>query len=422
MKKEIDQAPEKIFSVSEFINLLNIGLKRSKAKIVGEVNEVNFGPTGNVYFYLKDKKDQSVLKCMAYKERYGLYGINLEKGMKIIIEGYPNLHKIYSFAFIAEVIEYSGEGELKKEYERLKEKLTREGLFEEKRKRLLPLYPQKIGVITSLKGAVMADFSNNLEQFGFKVKIVDSRVEGQASIPDLLSAIKTLKKQDIEILVLMRGGGSLESMAAFNNELLVREAVNFPVPIIAAIGHDKDITLFSLAADLAVSTPSIAATKLNESWKQALLFLQKDKIKILDNYRQILNNAKNLTKETAQAVRFYTYSLFEKHKENENKLKIFLRDFKNNLKSIKIDLNGLAKKYFFDFKLMLSRIEETLEYAEKLISLNDPKRQLFLGFSIARYKGKIIKSVKNIKKGESLSVQFSDGKVNSIIKEIKNNF
>jgi len=264
---------EPIFSVSEYINLINEGLKQFAAKIIGEISEVDFGPTGNIYFYLKDEKDQSILKCMMYKNKYDIYGIELKEGLKIIAEGRPNLHKFYSFAFIAEVIEYSGEGILKKEYEKLKKKLAEEGLFEKERKRPIPAYPQKIGVITSLKGAVIADFSNNLGRFGFKVKIIDSRVEGQAAVADLLLSIRTFKKQDIEALVIMRGGGSLESMIAFNNELLVREVANFPVPVIAAIGHHKDVTLMALAADLAVDTPSIAATTLTESWKQATLFL-----------------------------------------------------------------------------------------------------------------------------------------------------
>jgi exodeoxyribonuclease VII large subunit len=334
---------EKIFSISEYIKIVDQGLKNFRAKIIGEVSKVDFGPTGNVYFYLKDEKDQSTLKCMIYKNKYEMYGIKLEEGVKIIAEGYPNLHRFYSFAFIAEIIEYSGEGTLRKEYEKLKKKLSEEGLFAEERKRSIPLYPQKIGVITSLKGGeVIADFSNNLGRFGFKVKMIDSRVEGQVAVNDLLLSIRALKKQDIEVLVIMRGGGSLESMMPlmpFNNELLIREVINFPVPVLAAIGHHKDVPLMALAADLNVSTPSIAATTLNESWKQATLFLERHERNIIDNYGEVLDGAQKLINQATETIREYCDSIIDEYREIENGLKISLSNFQNALFNVKINLD-----------------------------------------------------------------------------------
>ncbi len=412
------KAGEKIFSVSEYINLINEGLKQFAAKIIGEISEVDFGPTGNIYFYLKDEKDQSILKCMMYKNKYDIYGIELKEGLKIIAEGRPNLHKFYSFAFIAEVIEYSGEGILKKEYEKLKKKLTEEGLFAKERKRPIPAYPQKIGVITSLKGAVIADFSNNLGRFGFKVKIIDSRVEGQAAVADLLLSIRTFKKQDIEALIIMRGGGSLESMMAFNNELLVREIVNFPVPVVAAIGHHKDITLMALAADLAVSTPSIAATTFTESWKQAILFLERYERNIISNYEKALDNIHNFINQATETIREYSDSIFNQYKEIENRLRISLRNFENVLLNVKINLRNSITKSFSGFKLLLSRTNQQLEHAEKVVNLNNPERQLMLGYSIARCNGRIIRTVENTRIGDNIDIQVSDGKINSEVKSI----
>ncbi|PIR02524.1 MAG: exodeoxyribonuclease VII large subunit [Candidatus Nealsonbacteria bacterium CG_4_10_14_0_8_um_filter_37_14] len=409
---------EPIFSVSEYINLINEGLKQFAAKIIGEISEVDFGPTGNIYFYLKDEKDQSILKCMMYKNKYDIYGIELKEGLKIIAEGRPNLHKFYSFAFIAEVIEYSGEGILKKEYEKLKKKLAEEGLFEKERKRPIPAYPQKIGVITSLKGAVIADFSNNLGRFGFKVKIIDSRVEGQAAVADLLLSIRTFKKQDIEALVIMRGGGSLESMMAFNNELLVREVANFPVPVIAAIGHHKDVTLMALAADLAVDTPSIAATTLTESWKQATLFLERYERNIISNYEEALDNTHDLINQAVETIREYSDSIFNRYKEIENRLRMSLRNFQNALLNAKINLRNSVIKSFSGFKTLLFRVTKQLEYAEKSVNSHNPERQLMLGYSIARCNGRIIRTVKNTRIGDSIDVQVTDGKINSEVKNI----
>jgi len=408
---------EKIFSVSEYIDNLNAGLKNYSAKIIGEISSVNLGPTGHVYFYLKDDKDQSILKCMIYKSKYDLYGVEIKDGVKIIAFGSPNIHKQYGFSFVAETIEYAGEGILKKEYEKLKKKLTEEGLLEVIRKRPLPEYPQKIGIITALKGAVVADFSNNLEKFGFRVKMIDSRVEGQIAVNDLLLSIKTFKKEDIEVLVIMRGGGSLESLIAFNNEKLVREVASFPVPVIAAIGHHKDVPLVALVADVSVSTPTAAANTLNESWKQATLFLERYERNVVDNYEAVLVSARDFINQATETIREYCDSIFNRYKEIENGLKISLRNFQNALLNVKINLRSSITKSFSGFKAILFRVIKQLEYAERVVNSHNPERQLMLGYSIAKCDGKIIRWVKDIRVGKDIDLRVIDG---TIISEVKN--
>lgn len=360
---------EIIFSISEYVELLNIGLKRSRAKIIGEVSEVGLGPTGHVYFSLKDEKTAAMLKCICWKSKYALFGIKLEEGLKIIVDGYPEIYQLSGkLSFIAETIEFAGEGTLQKEYEKLKKKLETEGLFAKERKREIPKYLSKVGVITAKQGAVLADFLSNLGKYGFKIKMIDSRVEGQGAVEDLISAIKTFKNQDIEALVIMRGGGSLESMLAFNNELLVREVVNFKAPVIAAIGHHKDEPLAALAADLAVSTPSIAATTLTEPWRQADFLV-----------------------ETA--------------------LNVFLQKLDNIIKNGKISLENAEEGLIFGFKSLVSRISRQLENSAKIIFLNNPERQLKLGYSIARSGGKIIRKLKDTAIGENIDLKVSDGTI-----------
>jgi len=123
-----------------------------------------------------------------------------------------------NFSFICNAIELAGEGALKKAYEALKKKLEREGLFASERKRKLPPYPQTIGIITSKQGAVINDFLTNIGKFGFKLELIDTRVEGPMAVGDILAAIKTFKQRKIDVLVIIRGGGSPESLQAFNNE------------------------------------------------------------------------------------------------------------------------------------------------------------------------------------------------------------
>jgi len=410
---------DKIFTISEYIDLVNRGLKEFSAKIIGEVSEISIWATGHVSFYLKDEKDKSVINCIIWKSRYQLYGIELKEGDKIIATGYPEMWPPTGrLSFKAEVIEYAGEGTLKKEYEKLKKKLTEEGIFEVSKKRTIPSYPQKIGVITSLKGAVMADFSNNLGKFGFKIKIIDSRVEGQTAVSELLLSIKTFKKQDIEVLVIMRGGGSLESMMPFNNEILVREIANFPVPIIAGIGHHKDEPLVALAADISVSTPTASANLLNESWKQAALFLERDERSIVDGYENILQNANLLINKSIDIIHNSKNLIVEKYKRIENKIKISFQNFSNILDKIGSGIDNLLDKSFSGLNYLILTAQQNLKHAEKIILINNPERQLNLGYTIAFSSGKIIRSTGDVKIGENIDLRVTDGKIISQVKNI----
>ncbi|MDO8559160.1 MAG: exodeoxyribonuclease VII large subunit [bacterium] len=390
----------KIFSVSEFIYLLNIGLKSSKAKIIGEVTEIKISSLGHVYFSLKDEKDGAVINCIIWKTRYNLYGIRLETGMKILASGYPEIYApLGKLSFIAETIELSGAGELKKQYDELKKKLTEEGIFAEERKRPIPKYPQNIGVITSRQGAVLADFLNNVGKFGFKIKMIDSRVEGQEAVGDLLSSIRTFKNKDIDVLVIIRGGGSFESLMPFNNEALIREVANFKVPVIAGVGHHKDEPLITFAADVSVSTPTAAANYLNQSWEEALLLLERYERGIIGSYQEI----------------------FENYKMIENKLKISLQNFKNAISGARIGLKNCLDKSLAGFKSLLLSLSEKLAQSEKVILLNNPERQLKLGYSIAMAGNRVVRKTGDVRMGEAIDLRVSDGKIISEVKKIINN-
>ena len=285
-------ADGKIFSVSDYVRLLDEGLRAFCAKIVGEISEVNPGPTGHIYFTLKDEKDECLIRCVIWRGRYNLYGIRLREGMKIIASGEPSLHPKYGFKFIAKVIEPAGEGILKKEYEALKRKLEAEGIFSLERKRSIPEFSRRLGLITSWNGAAINDFLNNLGKYGYRIKFIDSRVEGQAAVPELIRAIDYfIERGQIDVLVLIRGGGSLESLQAFNNETLVRRIASCPFPVICGIGHDKDVPLASLAADRAVSTPTAVTSVLNESWDRALADLSMFEREIIYRYQEMLGKA-----------------------------------------------------------------------------------------------------------------------------------
>ncbi|MFH1509632.1 MAG: exodeoxyribonuclease VII large subunit [Candidatus Nealsonbacteria bacterium] len=392
---------DSILSVSEYIEFLNKKLKEiGTVKIVGEVTKLTISSNGHVYFSIKDKSGGSVLDCIVWKNNYALSGVKLEEGKEVILSGLPNIYPLSGkFSFIAETIELRGEGALKKAYEELKNKLEKEGIFDQKRKKEIPMFPEKIGVITSKQGAVIHDFLNNIGKYGFKIEMIDSRVEGSEAIKDLLSAIKTFKKKDIDVLVIIRGGGSLESLQPFNNEILVREIINLPFPVIVGIGHDKDVPLLTMAADASESTPTAVANLLNKSWDQALLFFERYEREIIDRYEMILDN----------------------YKEIENKLKISFNNFKNILIVTDTKLEEVLIKFLSNFKSLLIMVGQKIDQAEKVILLNNPERQLRLGYSIVSINGKIVREIKDVKIGEKICTKLVDGKITSEIKNINKN-
>ncbi len=410
-------------SVSEFINRINIGLRKAKVKIIGEISKVDIGPKGHVYFNLRDEKEQSMISCAIWKSRYDFFGIELKEGLKIIVSGAPEIYKVTGrLSFIATSIEFAGEGMLKKEYERLKEKLDKKGFFDPERKRKIPDYIQKIGVITSLKGAVIADFSNNLGKYGFKVKMIDCRVEGQEAVSDILSAIKLFKKEDIEVLVIMRGGGSLESLAPmmpFNNEAIINEVVSFKVPVISAIGHHKDIPLLSMVSDLAVSTPTASAIEIRKSWDNLFYFLEKEEKSIFYNYQNILNNKEELIRDISDKIKNYKEIIFKKHQEIENSFKNCLLIFKNKISIIFSEIENKRENLSYFFRQEIKEKKEYLKNLENFVFLNNPERQLNLGYSITRKNGKIIKSMEEIKKNDIIETKIKNGEIISEVKNIK---
>lgn len=388
-----------IFSISAYLKLLNGVLNSFEARIIGEVSEIKISSVGHVYFSLKDKRDQSVLSCVIWSYDYKICGVQLKEGLEIIAKGIPDVYPPTGrLSFKTKTIQLVGEGELKKEYEKLKKKLEDEGLFSLERKKEIPPFIQKVGVITSKQGAVLSDFLNNLGRFGFKIKFVDSRVEGLEAVKDLLNSVKAVKKLDLDVLVIMRGGGSLESFLAFNNEVLIREVSELPFPVIAAIGHDKDVPLLALMADKMVSTPSIAANLLNQSWLEA-------ESELKNKEREIINSFSYALKD----LEYKTDSLFLKIKSRLEKV---ISSFKMIEYRIKIAIPKILEGE-------MRKIKEKIENIEKIIYHNDPERNLKLGYCIATNEKGIIKKINDVKVEDIIDLKVFDGVINTQVKKIQ---
>lgn len=405
--------------VSSYIMYLNARLRPCQARIVGETSGVKVSAKGHVYFDLKDTKDESVINCAIWRSNYSISGIELKDGMEIVASGYPDIYAPSGrLTFKAATVEHVGEGALKAAYDKLKKKLSEEGLFAPERKRALPRYPERIGVITSKQGAVIHDFANNLGRHGYKITFMPASVEGKEAVPDLLNAIKSFRKYELDALVIMRGGGSLQSLQAFDNEALVREIVSFPVPVIAGIGHHRDVPLAALAADAAESTPTGVANLLNRSWEEAELAIERLERRILEGYGETLTEARGTLEIAASTLKEEFRKMSESYRDLEYTL---VARFELIRHSIRAAENKLKEQWAMLIKQMLgslSSLREHLSGMEKTINAASPERQLKLGYSITRAgNGKVVKSVKDVKIGEKLETKVWDGEIGSRVEE-----
>ncbi len=261
-----DTSDDHILSVTTLVTMIDtaLGAQFRDVRVRGEVVGFKRSASGHVYFEIKD--EQSVLRCMVFCDVYDMSGVELSDGMEIVLMGHPSYHNRYGFSFIGRTVSLAGEGALKKAYDALKKKLTTEGLLAQEVKRPLPMLPTRIGLITSRTGAAIGDFRSNVGQYGYTIRFHHTSVEGANALMELRAALRAMAQEDLDVLVIVRGGGSLESLQAFNNETIVRMIRNFPVPVVVGVGHDQDETLATLVADVGVSTPTAAARAVRESW------------------------------------------------------------------------------------------------------------------------------------------------------------
>jgi len=387
---------EKVLSVGDFLAIINSHLSNLSASVKGEISSVDIRER-YLFFTIKDAKDDCCMNCFMWVKDYELSGIKLEEGLEVVAHGTPEIYaKAGRFSFRTDAIQLVGEGALKKRYEELKKKLATEGLFDEERKKLLPSLPCKIGLITSKDGAVIHDFQTNLGRFGYKITFMDSRVEGVMAVKELISAVRYFKEKPIDVLVIIRGGGSLESLQAFNNEALIREIADFPIPVVCGIGHDKDVPLFSLVADVAVSTPTAVTREINRSWEESIVKINQYESNILNQFQMILNDKKHLVERSLSQIKDYYQKM----------LKIFE------------SFNQIIERVLSNFTYLLKYSKEKIDNFAKSLEQNNPERQLKLGYSIMFSDGKVIKSVSQVKKDDLLNSKLNDGEILSIIDKI----
>ncbi len=378
--------PEKaVFSVGEFLDFLNEIWKGKEYAVQGEISEFKSHPSG-VYFALKDSDGEGILYCYMNPYAYRMLGIPLEDGFVVRAFGLPNIYKPKGrLSFVVRTVTLAGEGSLKKAYEALKKKLEEEGIFA--RKRPIPEYITHIGIITSKTGAVIDDFRKNLKPLGFHLSLFDTRVEGPSAPGNIIRGLRWFndKGSEYDVIVLIRGGGSLEDLQAFNNELVSREVFASAIPVVAGIGHDRDVPIVSLVADAQTSTPSFAAAMMNTSWDRVILGVPQLERELFASFETLI-----LTMRA--------------------RLSHYGERFLAKIASLTVRYRMLETSLLRGFALRLGEIDSLLARAAQYLSAVDPKRNLRLGYGIIfNGEGKVIRNAHEAKKGDTIRAKLHKG-------------
>tara|TARA_B100000212_G_C27361223_1_gene528302 strand:+ start:658 stop:1869 length:1212 start_codon:yes stop_codon:yes gene_type:complete len=379
--------PDITFTPSELTNYIYKKINQDKYlnsfQLIGEVSNLSSPPSGHHYFAIKD--DESLIKCVLFSRGSGKE--NLKDGNQIIAEGKMSVYQPRGeIQFIAEAIHSQGEGTLQQRFEELKSSLEAQGLFDESRKREIPKMPKKVGIVTSKTGSVIQDIINVIQRRypNLKLVIADTRVQGEEAAKSITESISSLNKLDIDVIVLARGGGSIEDLWPFNEEKVAREIFKSKIPIISAIGHETDFTISDLVADLRAPTPSAAAEIISPDidYLNELILLRTRDLEI--SFNLILENLKNRFFISMDRIINY-------------KIETSINNYK---------INSLTNEIINIFDNNLKEIKYKLENYE--ISLNhlDINKIFSKGFFLTQLKSdkSIIKSFKNIKKGDQILV------------------
>lgn len=406
-----------IFQVSEFNEFINAYLGQVGEVVVeGEISEIRTSQGKWLFATIKDEEANVAVFGLTFK----LSGYDLlEPGMLVHVYGTPRLYKkTGQFSIFANQIVPAGEGALRLAFEKLKSKLDKEGLFDIERKRKLPVFPEKIGLITAKNSRAYSDFIKVLKNRmgGLNIFYYPASVQGRDSVATIIAAFKQLNKskKDLDLIVLTRGGGSLEDLQSFNDEKVARAIFSSKTPVVCAVGHEEDESIADLVADARASTPSNAAELIVRDRKEVIKEIDfciksidkhlMDVIRERNNFifRQVnlLKGAINQQISTLHRIiaKFTTqFAVFSKevaslHQGNMNA--------KRNL--IKMVEFWIAKQ------------KGSLENLIRLLKSLDYQQVLKRGFSItADKKGIIIKSVSKVKKGQKITTSIYDGKIGS---------
>ncbi len=420
-----------IYSVTELVQTARALLEAKFPNVLvqGEISRFTKHPSGHIYFDLKDEK--SLVSCAFFKGYNQSLTFQPEQGMKVMVGGHLSLFEARGqFQLLVHVLEPQGVGGLQMAFEQLKKKLMEEGLFDESRKKSLPTFPVRIALVTSPSGAAIQDFMKILEtRAGIEeVELYPVKVQGIEAPKEIRQAILEISaRKEHDVLVLTRGGGSLEDLSAFNDESVVRALASCSIPTISAVGHEVDFTLCDFVADRREPTPTAAAAHIAPGRDEIRETLLESQRRLKESLEAILEGKRRDLRELSTNLKDRRPDkLLDQARQN---LDYKAQELKDALLQ-RLQYNRLRYQRFTDFLArttplqLLQPLKERLKGLEAQLQAFHPHGPLKRGYAIVtrRTTDEILRTSKGLAKGELLDILLQQGTVESevVSTQVKN--
>ena len=404
--------------------LLETGLTR--LWVEGEISNLARPASGHVYFTLKDKSAQ--IRAAFFRQHQRGPTIGLKNGDQVLVFGRVSIYELRGdYQLIVEQVEPAGEGALKRQFEVLKKKLAAEGLFDEDRKRQLPLLPGRIGVITSPTGAAIRDVLSVLGRRypSIPVVVYPAAVQGDAAPPELIAALQAaIRRDECDVLIVGRGGGSLEDLWAFNDEQLARAIAESPIPIVSAVGHEVDFTIVDFVADVRAPTPSGAAELVvpdRGAWQRAIASIGS----------RIARSGRRVLEDRSQTLDWLSRRLLQTSPQQTlSRQHDRLRELRRRLAAAARQdllrqqplLRNLWRRLSASAGSAVARRHHRLELAMRGLHAVSPLATLERGYAIVEdaQSGKVLVSASDAATGQDIRARLAKGELIATIRSKKN--
>lgn len=410
-----EEAP--VFSVTEFIDYINLAVGRRRVVVEGEVSGFSVNQGKWAFFDLKDVHSKVACFALAYQ-----LGVPLEDGMHVQVTGAPRLYgKSGKFSIMIDHVELKGAGALKRAFELTKAKLQTEGLFDADRKRQLMQYPERIGLVCSQQSAAYTDFMRivNARWGGLDIHLAHVHVQGESAVKEIVGAFQWFNAHGtelgIETLVLIRGGGSLEDLQAFNSEAVARAVFGSCIPVICGVGHECDESLADYAADVRAATPTHAAT-----------LTVPDRTELLD---RVLSHVHSLNQcveheldwhrggveRNVLTLQHAVQGMIQQCTHLFGQFAFSLSAFESTLANTLATVTQTASVIIRETEQAVEKHSTSLSALERILQGMNPLAVLKRGYAIVQRKGRAVSSRANLKPGDMINLRFSDGELPATI-------
>ena len=441
---------EKYLSVTTLTKYLKMKFDKDpyleRVYLTGQVSNFRKRPT-HQYFSLKD--DHAVIQATIWSGIYQKLGFDLEEGMKINVIGRVQVYEPSgSYSIIIEKAEPDGVGALAIQFEQLKKKLAEEGLFQERFKQPLPQFSKRIGVVTSRSGAVIRDIITTVSRRfpGVDILLYPTKVQGEGSAEEIARNItRANQRDDLDLLIIGRGGGSIEDLWAFNEEIVVRAIFESRLPVISSVGHETDVTLADFVADRRTATPTAAAELATPVTKlDVLAHLQNQEKRMAMAVRNVLSKKQESLKKCSQSVIFrQPERLYDSYLQRLDQLQLRLKQslrtrISDNKQIVQarahqlVQLSPIVKIQRYQDRLgqldKLLRSQMALVYDAKVAEVKrlseallmlDTSRIVARGYAIVKKEESVVDSVENLERTDQVTLLMRDGQVELEVKDVK---